>query len=98
LALRDLISEMEQLADDEIVFLWHNYMEEEIILSDEKATSIYRIIQESLFNVLKHSQADQVVVTVRKVNNLLEFQVEDNGVGLVRKSDGAPGIIMVCSV
>jgi signal transduction histidine kinase len=55
LALQDLIGDMRQLADDEIAILWHNCLEEEIALSDEKATSIYRIVQESLFNVLKHS-------------------------------------------
>ena len=66
LALQDLINDMEQLAGDNIVILWHNDLEEEIKFPDEQATSIYRIVQESLFNVLKHSQADQVIVTAKK--------------------------------
>jgi signal transduction histidine kinase len=82
LALKDLINDMEQLAGDEIVILWHNCLEEEIGLSDEQSTSIYRIVQESLFNVLKHSQADQVIVTVRKDKSFLFLTIEDDGIGI----------------
>ncbi len=82
LALRDLISEMQELAGDDILILWHNGLEEEIRLPDEKATSIFRIVQESLFNVLKHSKADQVIVTAKKDNGFLEFRIEDDGIGI----------------
>ena len=91
LALQDLIGDMRQLADDEIVILWHNCLEEEIELSDEKATSIYRIVQESLFNVLKHSQADQVIVTARKDDGFLELTIEDDGIGMSAKSEAQIG-------
>ena len=86
LALQDLINQMEQLAEDNIVILWHNFLKDEIVLSDEKATSIYRIVQESLSNVLKHAQADQAIVTARKDHGFLEIQVEDNGIGFAKNS------------
>ena len=82
LALQDLISDMEQLADDNIVILWHNELESNPQLSDEQATSIYRIVQESLSNVLKHSQADKAVVSAKMENGYLKIQVEDNGIGI----------------
>jgi two-component system sensor histidine kinase ComP len=82
LALQDLISDMEQLADDNIVILWHNELESDPRLSDEQATSIYRIVQESLSNVLKHSQADKAIVTAKMENGYLKIQVEDNGIGI----------------
>jgi signal transduction histidine kinase len=85
-ALQDLINDMKQLANDDIVILWHNQLEDEIMLTDEKATSIYRIVQESLSNVLKHAQADQVVVTVKKEDGFFEIQIEDNGIGISSKS------------
>ena len=58
LALQDLINDMEQLAEDDIVIIWQNHLKRKLVLADEKATSIYRIVQESLSNVLKHAQAD----------------------------------------
>jgi signal transduction histidine kinase len=86
LALQDLINHMEQLAEDNVAILWHNKLDEEIALTDEKATSIYRIVQESLSNVLKHAQADKAVVTARKDNGYLEILIEDDGVGIARQS------------
>jgi signal transduction histidine kinase len=86
LALQDLINHMEQLAEDNVAILWHNKLDEEIALTDEKATSIYRIVQESLSNVLKHAQADKAVVTARKDNGYLEILIEDDGVGIGRQS------------
>ena len=82
LALQDLIGDMRQLAGDGLVILWSNCLEEEIALSDEKVTSIYRIVQESLFNVLKHSQANQVVVTAKKERGFLEIHIDDDGIGI----------------
>ncbi len=71
LALNDLINDMGQLAGDNLLILWRNCLKEEIKLPDEQATSVYRIVQESLFNVLKHSQADQVIVTAQKGRRFL---------------------------
>ena len=85
-ALQDLINDMKQLDNNEIVIIWHNSLEDEIILSDEKATSIYRIVQESLSNVLKHAQADKIIITLKKDNGFLEIQIEDNGIGILSKS------------
>jgi signal transduction histidine kinase len=83
LAIQDLISHMKKLGDDKIAIFWHNFLEEEIILSDEIATSLYRIVQESLTNVLKHSMAERAVVSARKKDDLLEIRIEDDGVGMM---------------
>lgn len=82
LALDDLINDMEQLAGDNLLILWRNCLKEEIKLPDEQATSVYRIVQEALFNVLKHSKADQVIVTARKDDSILELTIEDDGIGI----------------
>ncbi len=86
LALQDLINDLKELAGDNIAFLWRDQVQGEISLSDEQATSIYRIVQESLSNVIKHAQADQAIITVRKENGYLEIQIEDNGAGMASKS------------
>jgi signal transduction histidine kinase len=91
LALQDLINNMEQLAEDDLVILWHNYLEDELVLTDEKATSIYRIVQESLSNIIKHARADKAVVTAKKENGFLEIQIEDNGIGILNRSQAGRG-------
>jgi len=42
---------------------------------------IYRVLQESLNNVAKHSGADKVKTLIKKDQNTLIFMVEDNGTG-----------------
>lgn len=55
---------------------------EEIDLDNERATAVFRIVQESLTNTLRHAQASKVEVSMRKVGDRLLLQVADNGVGL----------------
>jgi signal transduction histidine kinase len=42
---------------------------------------IYRILQESLNNVAKHSDADTVTVCLEEIDNRIELTVSDNGEG-----------------
>ena len=44
-------------------------------------TVIYRVLQEALNNVAKHSQADFVRFSLRKRNGRIEMGIEDNGQG-----------------
>ena len=44
-------------------------------------TIIYRILQEALNNVAKHSRADSVLLTLKKEDNTIKFRIEDNGLG-----------------
>ena len=46
-----------------------------------RAVSLFRIIQESLYNVGKHSQARQATVTVCEDNDHLTITVRDDGIG-----------------
>jgi len=43
--------------------------------------SVYRIIQELVNNALKHSEANEILVQIRKDENLVTLDVEDNGKG-----------------
>ena len=88
IALNDLVNDMKELSGDKLLFHWRNSLSGEIKLPDEQATSVYRIVQESLFNVLKHSQADQVIVTARKDDGFLELTIEDDGIGISSEGQG----------
>jgi signal transduction histidine kinase len=42
---------------------------------------IYRVLQEALNNVVKHSGADRVTISLDKKNNTIQLVIEDNGCG-----------------
>jgi signal transduction histidine kinase len=45
-------------------------------------TAVYRVLQESLSNIVRHAQASEVSVGIRRRENRLSLTVRDNGVGL----------------
>ncbi len=55
-------------------------------LPGEVASHAYRIIQEALTNVTRHSKATRVDVAVRRLEKAIILAVEDNGVGFVPQS------------
>ncbi len=55
-------------------------------LSGEVESHAFRIIQEALTNVTRHSKATRVDVTVRRLEKAIIIAVEDNGVGFVPQS------------
>jgi signal transduction histidine kinase len=50
-------------------------------LSREVATTIYRLVQESLTNITKYARASQVEINIQTQGNSLELQITDNGCG-----------------
>lgn len=55
-------------------------------LPDEVASHAYRIIQEALTNVTRHSKATRVDVSVRRAGGVIILGVADNGVGFAPDS------------
>lgn len=61
---------------------------ETIDLSRESATAVFRIFQEILTNVLRHSQAANFYVTLREQDGYLELEVSDDGRGITESERG----------
>ena len=59
-----------------------SYPEEEPQLIDDAAIMIFRLMQESLTNIVKHAQATEVHVAVTMDASDLTVTVTDNGVGI----------------
>jgi signal transduction histidine kinase len=51
-------------------------------LDDTMTTGVYRIIQEALTNVARHSEATRAEVTMRLNNGDLQVEITDNGKGI----------------
>jgi len=50
---------------------------------------VYRIVQEALTNVARHSGALSCTVSLRRLDGEVELVVEDSGRGMVSSVDGA---------
>ena len=69
-----------------------------IELDKDRAVAIFRIFQESLTNILIHSKATRVEISLTEVNKSLILSIKDNGIGfteetpLTRKTFGLIGM------
>ena len=50
-------------------------------IPEDQAIVLFRMIQEILNNILKHSEASQVNLKITQTGQFLDFSLEDNGVG-----------------
>lgn len=51
-------------------------------LPDDTATAVFRIVQEALSNIVKHSQAKQATIRVQNVDGRVLVEVSDDGRGI----------------
>ncbi len=83
LALESLVIDMQLLAGDSPRIIWNDAVGGKLKLTDEHATSIYRIVQEAISNALKHAQAEYIHVKIKNPkNDVLIVSVEDDGIGM----------------
>jgi two-component system sensor histidine kinase UhpB len=61
-------------------------------LNDESNTHIYRIIQEALHNISRHSGANAVSIRVGVNNGQLQMNISDNGKGISGDIDSGLGL------
>ncbi len=54
--------------------------------------SVYRIVQELMNNIIKHSNASEAMVQMSLQNGLLNITIEDNGVGFKKDSADVKGM------
>lgn len=81
--LRELIhSLLESLRyNSQIVPRFEYQIPESVQIEEELKLNIYRIIQEQINNILKHSKATSCSIHLSYNNNQLELSIRDNGIG-----------------
>ena len=57
----------------------------EFILDQDLTTSVFRIFQEALTNVVRHADASEVRVTLRLKDGKIMLEIKDNGKGITKK-------------
>ncbi|WP_034301626.1 sensor histidine kinase [Herbaspirillum sp. RV1423] len=60
---------------------FNNRLAQDFYLDDERATGIFRILQESLTNVTRHANASRIEITLDSDDRYLYLKISDNGVG-----------------
>ena len=55
--------------------------DEGIDLDDVTSTSLFRIVQESLTNIMRHANAKNVRISLKKVQSKIHLKIQDDGVG-----------------
>ncbi len=66
------------------------------VIDGETSLVLFRIVQEALVNVLRHSRASQVTVRLWVEEGVILLEVEDNGIGIApacRERPGSFGLI-----
>ncbi len=57
----------------------------EISIDNERSTAVYRLLQEALTNITRHSNASKVKVRIAQKDNMVILEVSDNGRGITRE-------------
>jgi PAS domain S-box-containing protein len=68
------------------------------MLDRDLSTTVFRIFQEALTNVIRHAGATRVVITMVELDGFIELEIEDNGRGITEEEIHDPksfGIIGV---
>jgi PAS domain S-box-containing protein len=62
-------------------------------------STLFRIVQEALTNISKHSQANQAIITVSEDDQMIQMVISDNGIGfepaLLEKRGGRPNLGLI---
>jgi signal transduction histidine kinase len=71
-----------------------HFSDTEMGLPDGVATALFRIVQESLNNIVKHANAHNVWINFERVDNRLYLTIQDDGKGIATEApSGGLGLI-----
>jgi two-component system sensor histidine kinase UhpB len=96
-ALQDMIDDWNSRHEDVFCYFEFNGKFDE--LGEEVNISIYRVIQESLTNIIKHAQATDVTVCLQRVKNDpaytfgVKLLIKDNGIGFDETNHRGLGLL-----
>ena len=86
-SLKGLLDGLREIAGIEVHFFVRDIPQR---FSPEKEIAVYRIVQEALSNVLKHSGATDVFINLLRRDNAILLSIEDNGQGFDPNAPATP--------
>jgi two-component system, sensor histidine kinase LadS len=83
-----IITLVEEVSDSSSINFSHEIDTVDTLLTKEAEINVYRIVQECLNNIVKHSEAPEALIKLQKKGQFLEMLIEDNGKGFNETSIG----------
>ena len=84
--IANLVSKMVQTSNTMLSSIEHELIKSNFDVTEKLPPNVKRnvflIYKEILNNIIKHSRADFVSINIKQENNIFEFSVTDNGVGI----------------
>lgn len=94
-ALRNEVDALERTAEIEVELAVDGDVAS---LTDSQKIALYRVVQEALCNIRKHSDATSASVRVRAVTSYVSLEVSDNGCGFAMEGAKAKGRLGLAGV
>lgn len=85
LVLTTLIKDAKKISNMEII---HSIQIDNHDFSEDEALTIYRIVQESITNCLRHANAKNMYIQIKRKQDSVEILVQDDGIGCTNMKKG----------
>jgi len=84
----------ETMKNTNINITLNNLISKDIRFSSQIEIALFRVIQESITNAIRHGQASDIEIDIEEDNNMLKLQIVDNGSGStdIKKGYGMQGM------
>lgn len=77
-AITKMITDMKSITDMQIFF---DNRTKELNFDEDEESAIYRVVQESLTNAMRHGHASRVWIVMEKKDGEIELSIRDDGIG-----------------
>lgn len=91
--LKNKIQEYTQrilFGNEHIVLNFKGRVRNDVLLQSSQAINVFRVVQESVTNCIKHSEATILEITVDENENTLHVEIKDNGKGFCMEKNIEP--------
>lgn len=85
LAIRKMVTDMSQMSKVQIFF---DTDEKHLKFDEDEENVIYRVIQESITNAVRHGNAKKIWISLKRINGEIILVIHDNGTGCEKLQDG----------
>lgn len=89
-SLSNLCNSFFKNTDISCTYIWN--VKDSVSFSNVQKINIFRIIQEALHNIIKHSKASEVNVSVVSIDEGVKINIIDNGCGFSSEKKQTPGL------
>ncbi len=84
-AIRKMVTDMSQVSDVSIYF---ETDEKHLKFDEDEENAIYRVIQESITNAVRHGKAKKIWITLKRIDGEILLVIKDNGTGCKEMKSG----------